>query len=131
MDNENKLYIQQGFFDSYASSINYKPENIRPKKIIEYNVNELIGVLQTIDKEWNFNTFYVAECSNAPIKVIGEFTIMRYGLDESFDINESSLKGFLAKLEDEYLENPYHNSCHGADVLCSFLYLITNSNLKK
>lgn len=131
MDVENKLYIEQGFFDSGTSSINYMPENVQPKKIIEYNMSELLGFLRQIGKDWNFNTFFISECSHAPIKVIGEYIVKIYRLEEMIGIPEVVLSSFLETLEENYLDNPYHNSCHGADVLCSYIYLIENTSLKK
>jgi 3'5'-cyclic nucleotide phosphodiesterase len=145
MDEVNKLYIEQGFFDSYASSINYLPEDIQPKNVVEYNMNKLIDFLRFIGEDWNFNTFHVAECSHAPIKVIGKYSIKLYRLykinekvrcciyrlDEIFKISEETLGNFLRCLEEGYLANPYHNSCHGADVMASYMFLITNSCLKR
>ena len=131
MDNENKLYIEQGFFDSYASSINYVPDNVQPKKIIEYKMSELVGFLKQIGREWNFNTFFIAECSHAPIRIVGEYSIKSYRLNELIAIPDPILMNFLNALEENYLENPYHNSCHGADVLCSFMFLIANTGLPR
>jgi hypothetical protein len=36
-------------------------------------------------EDWNFNTFHVAECSHAPIKIIGEYSIKFYRI---YKINE-------------------------------------------
>ena len=131
MDNEDKLYIEQGFFDSYGSSINYMPDNVQPKKIIEYNMSELVGFLSHIGKEWSFNTFFIAECSHAPIRLVGEYSIKLYRLNELIVIPDPILMNFLTALEENYLENPYHNSCHGADVLCSYMYLISNTGIPR
>ena len=51
MDTENKLYIEQGFFESHGSSINIQPEDLQPKKIVSYNMNELVGILRQIGTE--------------------------------------------------------------------------------
>ena len=41
------------------------------------------------------------------------------------------LERYLNSLEYHYNQNPYHNACHGADVLHSYLYFITNSDIFK
>jgi hypothetical protein len=131
MDMENKLYIEQEFFESHGSSVLSPPDNIQPKSVIEYSMTELLGILKPIGLEWNFNTFFVSECSRAPIKVIGEYTIKLYSLEETFKFPEFKMINLLSKIESSYFDNPYHNSCHASDVLCSYIYLISNSIVKK
>ncbi|OMJ70148.1 hypothetical protein SteCoe_31946 [Stentor coeruleus] len=131
MDIENKLYIEQEFFESHGSSVLSPPDNIQPKNVIEYSMIELLGILKPIGLEWNFNTFFVSECSRAPIKVIGEYTIKLYRLEETFKFPECKMINLLSKIESNYFDNPYHNSCHAADVLCSYIYLISNSIIKR
>ncbi|OMJ83761.1 hypothetical protein SteCoe_15239 [Stentor coeruleus] len=131
MDLENKIFIEQEFFESKASSLLSPPDHIHPKSVIEYSISELLGILKPIGNEWNYNTFFIGECSRAPIKVIGEYIIKLYRLEETFKFSDDKMMNFLSKLEDSYYNNPYHNSCHAADVLCSFIYLLSNSIVKK
>ena len=46
-----------------------------------------------------------------------------------YSIPEDKILTFLNKLEQSYRKNHYHNSTHGADVMCSFLYLVNNSDI--
>lgn len=64
---------------------------------------------------------------NMPIQVVGLYMIKRYGFDEIFSVNDRTINNFCKELELKYHPNPYHNSCHAADVMCSFLYIIHNS----
>jgi 3''5''-cyclic nucleotide phosphodiesterase. len=57
------------------------------------------------------------------------YTIKKYNIIDSIGTQEKVLNSYLEKLESLYYPNPYHNNCHGADVMCSFLYLITSSSV--
>ena len=130
MDLENRLFIEQEFFDSHASSM-FNSEHISPQKMPEYSLAELQGVLSHIGSEWNFDTFFVSDCTSETLVVIGEYSIKLYQLDQILKIDQAVLKKFLKNLQDNYLDNPYHNLTHAADVLCSFLFLVNSSNIKK
>ena len=53
--------------------------------------------------------------------------MQRYRLDSLFNIDLELYQAFFSSIEDLYKPNPYHNSAHAADVLCSFLYLVNQS----
>jgi 3'5'-cyclic nucleotide phosphodiesterase len=131
MDEQDKLFIEQSCFLNVANMCNIS-ENSKfiEKKNFSYGMSELIGILSLVGKDWNFNTFFLNDCSGGePIQVLGSYSIHRYGLDEQFSIPENVIKNFLRKLESSYRKNPYHNSIHGGDVMCSFLFLINNSDI--
>jgi hypothetical protein len=130
MDLENRLFIEQEFFDSHGSSM-FNSEHISPQKMPEYSLADLQGILSHISKEWNFDTFFVADCTSEPLVVIGDYMIRLYQLDSMLKISPVTLIKFLKTLEENYLDNPYHNSTHAADVLCSFMYLVNTSSIKK
>ena len=82
------------------------------------------GILKQIGKEWNFNTFFVSDCTGgAVLYTCGEYVFNYYSLYSWFSIDPSVSKSFLTSVESKYIGNPYHNSCHAADVMISFLYL--------
>ena len=130
MDTENKLFIEKEFFESPSLSW-FHSEHIHPRKVLEYDLTNLKGVLSHISKEWNFNTFFVSECTSDVINVIGEYTIRLYRLDELLKLDEVKLKNILSCIQKSYYNNPYHNEIHAADVLCSFVYLLVNTSMKK
>jgi hypothetical protein len=133
MDEQDKIFIEQACFESCSVSHMASPKGEKVKKgFLEnsYGVSELAGVLKGVGKDWNFNTFFINACTNdTPILVIGAYTIKNYGLDVTFEIDEGTLMKFLTELEGKYLKNHYHNSVHGADVMCSLLFLMQNSML--
>ncbi|CAG9332694.1 unnamed protein product [Blepharisma stoltei] len=128
MDEQDKIYVSQAFFeikpDIDQSSLSSKG-NFKEKLNFIYGISDLSGILRQIGKEWNFNTIFIGDCSGqTPIQVVGMHVIRNYGLNELFSISDKSLSTFLRELEGRYLPNPYHNSCHAADVMCSYLYII-------
>ena len=134
MDEEDKIYIEQECFEKISLEENkYKRRQSEQRMIqrrpFEYGVSELSGFLRQIGKEWNFDSFFVAKCSKTPAVIVGKYTVKMYGLDELYKISDEVLDGFLNELESKYLDNPYHNSTHGADVMCSFSFFLTKSRL--
>ena len=72
--------------------------------------------------------FFLQDCTqNKPLATVGQYCIQKYNLDSCFYIHVTVYKDFFSSLESSYKSNPYHNSSHAADVLCSYLYLIQNS----
>ena len=132
MDEQDKLFIEQACFESHTQSfeINPKPMEYTKEYEINYGISELMGVLKNIGTEWNFNTFFISDCSGSTsLQVIGIYSMKRYGLDETFNISSAILERFFLELEEKYEKNPYHNSVHAADVMCSLIYLINSSML--
>lgn len=134
MDEEDKIYIEQECFEKISLEANrfkrrQSEQKIIQRKPFEYGVSELSGFLRQIGKEWNFDSFFVAKCSKTPAVIVGKYTVKMYGLDDLYKISDEVLDRFLQELESKYLDNPYHNSTHGADVMCSFCFFLTKSRL--
>jgi hypothetical protein len=132
IDAQDKIFIEQACFESYVSSRRTSKLDFPLPKDREtsYGMSELLGILKNIGKDWNFNTFFISNCTNdLPLQVIGSYSIKRFGLDEAFQIPEGRLNAFLLEMESAYLKNPYHNSIHAADVMCSSVFLLESSGL--
>lgn len=132
IDDQDRLFIEQSCFSSLANLIGPSANIIKlqEKPNFSYGVSELMGVLSQIGKNWNFNTFFISDCTGKePIQVMGLYTIRRYGLDELCCVPENIIKNFLRKLENSYKNNPYHNSMHAADVMSSYMYFVNNSDM--
>ena len=69
-------------------------------------------VLAKID-EWQFNTFEVAEATGGRCLSMVAFHLMKKSglVPGRFGINEHKLARFLCRVEDGYLDNPYHCKC--------------------
>ncbi|OMJ91258.1 hypothetical protein SteCoe_6236 [Stentor coeruleus] len=133
MDEQDKIFIEESCFNpNMRSPTLIQNLSIKVQNEFLYGVNELMGLLKNISKDWNFNTFFFADCcNNNPIQVAGLYAFKHYNLDEIFKIPDNILKCFLKSLEETYYNNPYHNSMHATDVMCSHLFLLCNSRLYK
>ena len=132
MDGDDKIFIEQACFESYLSSKRSSNLDIPIVKECEVtsSIPDLNSYLKKIGKDWNFNTFFISNCTSGyPLQAIGSYTIRKFGLDIQLSITDSQLSSFLQELEHKYIKNPYHNSAHGADVMCSTIYLLSASNL--
>jgi len=75
---------------------------------------------------WNdFDIFYVNQLSNQrPLKMVTLALMEGHDLFESFAIPVPRLCAFMEEIETQYLDNPYHNSMHAADVAQSVNVLL-------
>ena len=132
MNEQDKLFIEQSCSEMNIYSSMNDSEGIKENINAIYGVTDLAGVLKKIGNEWNFNMFFVNDCSgNHPLIVCGEYIIKRYNFDKYYKIPEAIYTNFLSRLEEGYLPNQYHNCCHAADMMCSFLFLLTASGYIK
>ena len=51
--------------------------------------------------------------------------------EEMFDIKREVYTNYFELIQSKYKSNPYHNSKHAADVICSALFFIMSSFLKE
>lgn len=61
------------------------------------------------------------------VSIIGKWFANKWGVIEEFLLNETLLDKFFMELERGYLDNPYHNACHAADVSHTLIYFFTMS----
>jgi hypothetical protein len=71
----------------------------------------------------------VRECTAKPLLVTCRYLVQRFNIDKNYNILPERLENFLEKLEGGYLANPYHNSTHAADVLCSTMFFVECSSI--
>lgn len=126
LDSEDRIFIEQNTFQSsewlFTDTIVISPIKSLPEKV--YDGKNLYPILKKIGKDWNFNTMFIDECTgHQSVFTCGEYVLklLKFDIIFSFPTEKSEL--FLKTLESKYLKNPYHNSCHSADVMNSFLFL--------
>ena len=138
IDEDDKLFVQQNFMAQKMSDVNIKPttqrlveqQTVNPNMFTEYQLSELISVLNQMGKNWNFDMFFVHGVTEGKsLSVAGRFCLSKFGLAAKFSISERTSTNYFQALEKIYKPNPYHNSCHGADVLNSTLFLYQNSEV--
>lgn len=138
IDEEDKAFVQQNFMTAKMSDVNYKStsqhlveqQTVSPNMFMEYQLSELLSVLNQMGKNWNFDMFFVHEVTEGKsLSVAGRFCLSRYNIASQRSISEQVSISYFQALERRYKPNPYHNSCHGADVLNSTLFLYQNSEV--
>ena len=78
---------------------------------------ELEGLLSEMGS-WDFDVWDLVKTSkNQVILVCGMELFKRWNLDTQLKIKDTLICNFFAELEAGYLQNPYHNNKHGADVM--------------
>lgn len=114
-----------------------RPRIQRPRSLanldafMNYEFEDLVGALTQLGKNWNIDMFFIARLtSDKPLQVCGKYFLTKYRLHEIFNISEAVFSNFFETLEAMYHSNPYHNSCHAADVLNSTVFLINQSDLR-
>lgn len=83
------------------------------------NTEAVSKVLET-SRLWTWNVFLLQSQSNGRELTTLAMRVMRdSGLIDAFRLNTEKLVMFLHRVELGYLDNPYHNKTHAADVLQS------------
>ena len=80
----------------------------------------LDSILGAAGTEWQFDAFRLESVAlqQNPLSTLGMHCIVRWsGLAASLGLHERRLARFLVTIEGGYLDNPYHNGTHAADVL--------------
>ena len=134
LDEEDKIYIQQSFIPTQTLNLKtqnkFKQRGSIDKFVEKILTHDAIMILKQVSNNWNINLFKLDEVTNHnPIKVLGKYCLKLYDLIDVFSIPETKIDLFFENLQKNYKENPYHNAMHGADILTSALYLISNSEL--
>ena len=131
IDNEDKIFLEETCVQPRRSMARNSTKYLIRKTIDvlrNYEMQELVGLLKRIGKEWNFDIFFLGDCTQGkPLMTTGSFCMQRYHLDSVFGIDHGTYEEFFSALEGLYKPNPYHNSAHAADVLSSFMYLVGQS----
>jgi len=101
--------------------------------------SEKVNILETpsimndgefqVNLGWEFDVVSFAarpDVGNLPLLVIGNYIIVNMSLDILLNLNMHRVNNWLRCVEDSYLNNPYHNHLHGADVMCSIYHWFTS-----
>jgi len=73
----------------------------------------------------------IPEVGEMPLLVLGHYIIVQMGLDVGLKLDMNRMNNWLRAIEDAYLDNPYHNHLHAADVMCSMYFWFTSKLFKK
>eukprot|EP00002_Diphylleia_rotans_P038019 TRINITY_DN8580_c0_g1_i2.p1 TRINITY_DN8580_c0_g1~~TRINITY_DN8580_c0_g1_i2.p1 ORF type:complete len:693 (+),score=111.05 TRINITY_DN8580_c0_g1_i2:123-2201(+) len=95
------------------------------------------GFMQSIQEHlssdpWSLDTIELsASVDGRPLQHVAYYYLESLQIISSLNIPLPKLMGFLAAIERCYIQNPYHNAIHAADVVNSFCYLLNPSLLTK
>ena len=126
LDIEDKIFIEQTTLEikTHGFSVS-SPVRLPHPDHSPLSTDKLQVLLKNIGKDWHFNTLFIADLSeNNPLYTCGEYVFKYLNFTQHFHISGKILENFLKITESRYLNNPYHNACHAADVMNSFMYLI-------
>lgn len=136
-DLEDREFIHQNYQELLSSSDIRRSTTIvkfsegKNNLVHEYGLDELSSVMESIGKNWSFDIWFVHDATGKSVSLVGRHLFNKYGLSNHFDIPDDILDAYLLKIEKYYNDNPYHNACHGADVLHSMMYFYLNSDIHK
>lgn len=139
-DEEDREFIEQNYREiSHSSNGEYHKSttfiNLFDHKsnalFPDYGLQQLSSVLEGIGKNWSFDIWFVQETTGSSIGIVGQYLFAKFNLKKRFKIPEDVLERYLNSLEFHYRDNPYHNACHGADVMHSLMYFVSSTDLQK
>ena len=135
IDDEDRQFVKENFTNQMDDvTTEYRGEVVRERNLVEMKLTcefvDVMAVLSQMGRSWNFDTFFLQECtSGRALSISARYFLISFGLTEKFSISESVIINYFEHLEANYKPNPYHNSCHAADVLNSTLFLSKSSVL--
>ena len=136
-DLEDREFIHQNYQDLSSNGDIRRSTTIvtylegKSNPVHEYGLDELASVMESIGKNWSFDIWFVHETTGKSISIVGRYLFNKFGLSSRYQIPEDILGAYLGKIESQYNDCPYHNACHGADVLHSLMYFYMNSEIQK
>ncbi|OMJ68339.1 hypothetical protein SteCoe_34247 [Stentor coeruleus] len=139
-DEEDREFIEQNYREiSHSSNGEYKKSttfiNLFDHKsstlFPDYGLQQLSSVLEGIGKNWSFDIWFVQETTGSSIGIVGQYLFAKFNLKKRFKISEDVLDRYLNSLESHYRDNPYHNACHGADVMHNLMYFVSSTDIQK
>lgn len=135
IDQDDQQFVRENFTNQVDEMITeYRGEHVTERKLVDMRLTcefaDVMAVLSQMGRSWNFDTFFLQECtSGRALSISARYFLTSFGLAEKFAIPEQTIISYFEHLEANYKPNPYHNSCHAADVLNSTLYLSKSSVL--
>jgi len=110
-----------------------QPTNIEPLYIppplADADEEVIQGIIANVD-DWSYDVFELDTLTNGhPLVYMGIALFRKYRLQEKFCITNEILSNFLRVIEEAYLDKPYHNRTHAADVMRTTSYFISRGGL--
>mmetsp|Transcript_2652 Transcript_2652/g.10165 ORF Transcript_2652/g.10165 Transcript_2652/m.10165 type:complete len:861 (-) Transcript_2652:2457-5039(-) len=98
------------------------------KKIVtedpQTNSEKIAVLFDRLDK-WEFPIMELEQLTDGnPLVYMTYALLLQYDLFKKFKLDEANMVQFLTRIQSLYGNNPYHNSCHAAQTVHTFHYMI-------
>eukprot|EP00457_Paulinella_chromatophora_P002223 gb/GEZN01002227.1/.p1 GENE.gb/GEZN01002227.1/~~gb/GEZN01002227.1/.p1 ORF type:complete len:571 (-),score=78.88 gb/GEZN01002227.1/:561-2273(-) len=97
-------------------------------RLLSFTVNYMTRRLH----DWTFDIFRWQDATDDyPLSVLCYHLMERHNLFQLHNISRNTFARWITAVEQGYLDNPYHNKLHGADVLRIMYFLCDSKEMKK
>eukprot|EP00002_Diphylleia_rotans_P023755 TRINITY_DN4675_c0_g1_i3.p1 TRINITY_DN4675_c0_g1~~TRINITY_DN4675_c0_g1_i3.p1 ORF type:complete len:835 (+),score=128.47 TRINITY_DN4675_c0_g1_i3:148-2652(+) len=112
----------------YNQSAIYKTDDLQA--FLSSASPDLVSSLKRALDGWNGNIFTITELSaKKPLVFVATSIFERFQLTKRLNIPVTKFLSFLREIETGYLDNPYHTSCHAADVMINTMHLLATEKI--
>jgi hypothetical protein len=87
-------------------------------------IKEIESLLFSVGRNWNFEIWPVHSATSRSVSLLGKYLSYKWQFATIANCRDEDFEDFFIRLEEGYLNNPYHNACHAADVMNSVLFFI-------
>lgn len=114
--------------ETSLSTLEVNGECTKLKKTVSELENRCLSKILS----WNdFDVFELNELSEGrPLVSLSYYILQKNGIFDELGIKTSTFVNFFSSIENGYLDMPYHNKVHAADVVANTYYFVMSSNLK-
>lgn len=133
VDAEDREFILQQFYHSSPTKQSTRKLTMADRKATTFfNQEEQVnGLLAGLGTNWTFDIWQLHKTSGHSVRLIGLHLFQKWEFSASLAVPDTLITAFFKEVEKGYLQNPYHNACHGADVCHSLLYFIDTAGILK
>ena len=128
IDEEDRIFVEENFLQKPMFSQEFQAQRLVERRPVDLKLTcdfeEVVTVLNQMGRNWNFDTFFLQECtSGKALSISARYFLESFNLIDKFSLSDPIISSYFEAMEQSYKPNPYHNSCHAADVLSSCLYI--------
>lgn len=94
------------------------------------NVPSAVQALLEHQLDWNFNVIELERVtSKRPLTWLGMSILRHFNVPSTLQCSEAVIRNWLAVIEANYHDNPYHNSTHAADVMQATAFFLRSKRI--
>lgn len=94
------------------------------------NVPPAVQALLEHQLSWSFNVIELERVTNKrPLTWLGMSILRHFNVPATLQCSETTIRNWLAVIEKNYHDNPYHNSTHAADVMQATAFFLRSKRI--